>query len=63
MNEAREMMRGLYALRPDDALDREQGGDFGSLEYFDPRSMDLNVVDGTEWLAETRKCQFDTQAN
>ncbi len=46
-------------LRPADlvpdyfALYREKDGEFGSPEYYDPCSTDLNVVDPTEWLQKT----------
>ena len=61
VDEARDLMREYMRL-PDDAgaltpayfaLYVKRDGAFGMPEYFDPASLELNVIDPTEWLQQT----------
>jgi hypothetical protein len=64
IDEAKELMRDYMRLGPDSgalvpmyfALYKERDGEFGSPDYYDPCSMDLNVTDATEWLQKTGRC-------
>ena len=64
VDEAKELMRDYMRIGADEgalcpeffALYKEVNGEFGSPEYFDPCSVDLNPTDATEWLARTGRC-------
>jgi len=64
VDEAKELMRDYMRLGPDSgalvpqyfALYKERDGEFGSPDYFDPCSVDLNETDAADWLAQTGRC-------
>jgi len=64
VDEAKELMRDYMRLGPDSgalvpqyfALYKERDGEFGSPEYYDPCTPDLDCSAASDWLAQTGRC-------